>query len=119
MVNLYVKKITNHVINEKFNEVNALEKELDSIDKKPGMLGRDYVVYLLAYYFTTKAPTGISLKDKVGVLVAPLRYDSGTSTSSPSIPKQAKSIYDSSNDFSRTQISNWNTLVKNKSKNKD
>lgn len=107
-----------------YQGIKLLNDVTSKIEDMPGMDGREFYVYLLCYYFTTKAPNNIEIGDHVGITYAPLRYDYGkpkSSTnsegSSPVKPEQAKLIHDPNsvgNKFVKDNFIAWANLFSKK-----
>lgn len=107
-----------------YQGIKLLNDVTSKIENMPGMNGREFYVYLLCYYFTTKAPTNIKIGDHVGITYAPLRYDYGKPKSStnsesnnPIKPEQAKLIHDPNsvgNKFVKDNFIAWAKLFSEK-----
>lgn len=84
------------------NQTNAAVKFLNDVavkivalDTADGITGRDFTIYMCAYYYLIEAPT-IEMNEHLGVIYAPIRNSA-----------EGKSIYDSANDSVRSQITAW------------
>lgn len=81
--------------------VTFLNDVVAKIQEADGNTDRKFTIYMLAYYYLIDAPT-INMNEHLGVIYAPIRNS-----------REAKSIYDSSNNSVRTQISAWLDKTKN------